>query len=39
VGTLLAGMLLFKESVTVVRLMFASLIVIGVVGLQMTTVV
>jgi quaternary ammonium compound-resistance protein SugE len=36
IGTLLAGMILFKESATTARIFFAVLIVSGVVGLQMT---
>jgi quaternary ammonium compound-resistance protein SugE len=36
IGTLLAGVLLFKESVTVMRMFFAVMIVAGVVGLQIT---
>jgi len=36
VGTLVAGIILFKESATVMRMFFVSLIVIGIVGLKLT---
>jgi quaternary ammonium compound-resistance protein SugE len=36
VGTLVAGRIFFKENVTVLRIFFATVIVIGVVGLQIT---
>jgi quaternary ammonium compound-resistance protein SugE len=36
IGTLLAGVLMFKEAATAARMFFAVLIVIGIVGLQIT---
>ena len=35
VGTLVAGIILFKESATIMRIFFVSLIVIGIVGLKL----
>jgi quaternary ammonium compound-resistance protein SugE len=37
VGTLIAGILLFKERTTRVRILFIALIVIGIAGVQMTS--
>jgi len=39
VGTLAAGALLYKESVTYRKMFFAFLIIAGIVGLQVTTVI
>jgi len=37
-GALLAGIILYKEAVTAVRMLFVLIIVVGIVGLKMTTV-
>jgi quaternary ammonium compound-resistance protein SugE len=39
VGTLLAGIVLFKETATAVRMFLTLMIVVGIVGLNMTAVV
>jgi Membrane transporters of cations and cationic drugs len=39
VGTLVVGALLYKESVTSMKIFFAFLIIAGIVGLQVTTVI
>jgi len=36
VGTLVAGMILFKESATAMKMFFVFLIVAGIVGLKLT---
>jgi len=36
VGTLLAGIVIFKETTATIRMFFALLIIVGIVGLQIT---
>ena len=38
VGTLLAGTVIFKETAAAIRMFFALLIIVGIVGLQITAV-
>ena len=38
VGTLAAGMILFKEPISAARMLFAALVIIGIAGLQITAV-